>query len=77
MSYIKPEGESRLHIFLVIFYIMLLYILIVFTAFYCLRKNVDFKGNMKLIQFYYILIAIKIAVQYYEANGDTEFYGPF
>ena len=32
---------------------------------------------MKLIQFYYILIELKIAVQYYEANGDTEFYGPF
>ena len=77
MSYIKPEGESKLHIFLVIFYIMLLYILIVFTAFYCLRKNVDFKGNMRLIQLYYILIELKIAVQYYEANGDTEFYGPF
>ena len=77
MSYIKPEGESKLHIFLVILYIMLLYILIVFTAFYCLRKNVHFKENMRLIQFFYILIEIKIAVQYYEANGGTEFYGLF
>ena len=77
ICYIQPSGTSQLHIFLVILYIIMLYILIVFTAFYCLKKNVNFKGNMRLIQFYFILIELKIAVQYFEAHGESQFYGEF
>ena len=62
MCYFTGEGETNLTILLVIAYILLLYVLIVFSAFHCLRSSESFKFDIELMQFWYIIVTIKLSL---------------
>lgn len=75
MGYIQIEGETRLHILLVVAYILPLYVLTEYVVYRCLNKTM--KANFKLIQFCFILVSIKISAQYFEANSSSNYYGEY
>jgi hypothetical protein len=76
-TYFTPDGiigSKQIHIFLVSVHIVTLYILVIFSAFWIFKKDVNFKRNLLLMQLLFTLMTIKLSVQYYtsfELSSET------